>query len=36
MQGNLVGRGVLEFCDGAPPVGTFIFNERKKNAYYFF
>ncbi|CAK9149398.1 unnamed protein product [Ilex paraguariensis] len=23
-QGNLVGRGVLEFCDGAPPVKNFI------------
>lgn len=21
-QGNLVGRGVIEFCDGAPPVRT--------------
>ncbi|CAN1259075.1 Palmitoyl-protein thioesterase 1 [Linum perenne] len=23
-QGNLIGRGVLEFCDGAPPVKNFI------------
>ncbi|KAK1400772.1 Palmitoyl-protein thioesterase 1 [Heracleum sosnowskyi] len=23
-QGNLVGRGVIEFCDGAPPVKNFI------------
>ncbi|KAI3700913.1 hypothetical protein L2E82_45554 [Cichorium intybus] len=23
-QGNMVGRGVLEFCDGAPPVKNFI------------
>ncbi|XP_059633862.1 uncharacterized protein LOC132276452 isoform X2 [Cornus florida] len=23
-QGNLVGRGVVEFCDGAPPVKNFI------------
>ncbi|KAL4567216.1 hypothetical protein LXL04_022792 [Taraxacum kok-saghyz] len=23
-QGNIVGRGVLEFCDGAPPVRNFI------------
>lgn len=23
-QGNLIGRGVLEFCDGAPPVKKFV------------
>ncbi|XP_022159497.1 palmitoyl-protein thioesterase 1-like isoform X2 [Momordica charantia] len=23
-QGNLIGRGVVEFCDGAPPVNNFI------------
>lgn len=23
-QGNMVGRGVIEFCDGAPPVKNFI------------
>ncbi|XP_068634084.1 uncharacterized protein [Aristolochia californica] len=23
-QGNLIGRGVVEFCDGAPPVSNFI------------
>ncbi|XP_076890453.1 uncharacterized protein LOC143541532 [Bidens hawaiensis] len=23
-QGNMIGRGVLEFCDGAPPVKNFI------------
>ncbi|XP_071691186.1 uncharacterized protein [Rutidosis leptorrhynchoides] len=23
-QGNMVGRGVLEFCDGAPPVNNFV------------
>ncbi|GLT84325.1 hypothetical protein SLE2022_025610 [Rubroshorea leprosula] len=23
-QGNMVGRGILEFCDGAPPVKNFI------------
>lgn len=22
MQGNLIGRGVVEFCDGGPPVRT--------------
>lgn len=23
-QGNLIGRGVVEFCDGAPPVRTYL------------
>ncbi|KAL2984898.1 hypothetical protein AAZX31_12G116900 [Glycine max] len=23
-QGNLIGRGIIEFCDGAPPVKNFI------------
>ncbi|KAK7340472.1 hypothetical protein VNO77_21176 [Canavalia gladiata] len=23
-QGNLIGRGIIEFCDGAPPVNNFI------------
>lgn len=31
LQGNLVGRGAIEFCDGAPPVSAFLITGMKNS-----